>query len=229
MRVREIFKSLQGEGIDVCLPTVFVRLEGCNLHPNGCSWCDTPYAQGNGGREVVSSEVVNLVERLSNGCKRVCITGGEPLYQLLDLEDLVDRFKFRDYFVEIFTNATLEPPSWFLFVDSWVPDIKCPSSGVHRQCLKGRWLEVVRDCDLVKFVVSNQEDLDYVSETLRDSSRHVPIALSPMFPNCPDSQFGEVLMSRRRWLQTVWEFCVKHNYRYSFQVHKLVYGNRRRV
>ena len=41
MKISEIFFSLQGEGIEIGLPTVFVRLFACDLR---CSWCDTMYA-----------------------------------------------------------------------------------------------------------------------------------------------------------------------------------------
>ena len=41
MKVNEIFgPTIQGEGRSAGMPTMFVRLSGCNL---ACIWCDTPY------------------------------------------------------------------------------------------------------------------------------------------------------------------------------------------
>jgi len=34
------FYSLQGEGVAIGVPTVFLRLAACNWT---CSWCDTKY------------------------------------------------------------------------------------------------------------------------------------------------------------------------------------------
>src|ERR1700722_4254332 len=41
MRIVEIFRSLQGEGLLTGTESIFVRTSGCNLR---CSFCDTRYA-----------------------------------------------------------------------------------------------------------------------------------------------------------------------------------------
>src|SRR5438132_10540793 len=41
LRVREVFASVQGEGVTVGTPSAFVRLQGCSV---GCAWCDTKYS-----------------------------------------------------------------------------------------------------------------------------------------------------------------------------------------
>ena len=128
--------------------------------------CDTPYAQGTNGKEMSVGEIMKTVDDLSDGCRRVCLTGGEPLHQVGELRDLVDELCFRNYFIEVFTNSTLARPDWFFLVDSWVVDIKCPSSGVSDKCLLGLWLGTVRECDLVKFVVADHQDLGYVKSVL---------------------------------------------------------------
>ncbi len=41
MNVMEIYRSVQGEGTLMGVPTTFVRFFACNLR---CSWCDTKYS-----------------------------------------------------------------------------------------------------------------------------------------------------------------------------------------
>ena len=228
MLVNEIFCSLQGEGVQAGFRTVFVRLAGCNLFPNGCSYCDTRYAaESVSGKEMSVQEVVDKVQGYE--CLRVCVTGGEPLYQVLELCSLIDHLKFRGYFVEVFTNGTLPTSSRPLKVDSYVVDIKCPSSGVAEKCLKDVWLKVLRESDCAKFVVANAEDLAYTVKVLESRVCSAQVLVSPMIPNAPNSLTGDVLMAQRTWLQEVWNFCVLNNFRWSFQQHKLVWGNRKGV
>ena len=228
MKISEVFKSCQGEGASAGLPTIFVRLSGCNLYPKSCRWCDTKYAQKCDGRGMSVEEVVTSVEELTSGQRRVCITGGEPLHQQSELLSLVGYLRFRKYFVEVFTNSTLLPPAWFFLVDSWIVDVKCPSSSVADKCLVESWMSVVREKDLVKFVVANQTDLDYVESVLKEFSTHAPVALSPMVPTSGLLTPGALVL-QRKWMQVVWNFCVENDYRFSLQVHKTVFGNKRGV
>ena len=91
--VLEVFASVQGEGIFVGEPQVFVRLFGCPLR---CRWCDTPgswelpaaprariAAPGRTRREPGWAEpfqVAAWVQEVELGHARtVSVTGGEPL------------------------------------------------------------------------------------------------------------------------------------------------------
>jgi 7-carboxy-7-deazaguanine synthase len=75
LRISEIFASVQGEGIWVGVPSVFVRISGCNLR---CTWCDTPYASWNPEGPVMEMAAI-LEEVRRHDIVHVVVTGGEPM------------------------------------------------------------------------------------------------------------------------------------------------------
>src|SRR5262249_57082920 len=75
VRVAEVFCSIQGEGVSLGLPSVFVRLQGCSV---GCTWCDTKYSwDPKKGHALSLAALVDQV-RIA-GPENVVVTGGEPL------------------------------------------------------------------------------------------------------------------------------------------------------
>src|ERR1035437_9487516 len=75
MRIAEVFPSIQGEGILAGVPSLFIRVSGCNLR---CRWCDTPYASWNPeGEDWPLSRIIGAVA--ASSVRHVVITGGEPL------------------------------------------------------------------------------------------------------------------------------------------------------
>jgi 7-carboxy-7-deazaguanine synthase len=103
LKVNEIYPSIQGEGLLIGLPAVFIRLQGCNLR---CPWCDQPSALSfsEGG---ASLEVEQILDKVSEyKIRHVVITGGEPFAQE-GLATLVKELAQRDYSVQIETNGTI--------------------------------------------------------------------------------------------------------------------------
>ena len=125
MKVNEIFYSLQGEGKTTGLPTVFIRLTGCNLR---CSYCDTKYAYYK-GKELETTEIIEKIEKYN--CKNVCITGGEPLLQK-DIAEFTEKIKKLGYLIKIDTNGTYPEKLKELIdkklVDYIAMDIKAPKN-----------------------------------------------------------------------------------------------------
>ena len=60
LKIKEIFASIQGEGLRCGEPTFFIRLAGCNLR---CPWCDTKYAW-RGGKIYTVDEILHQIEQL---------------------------------------------------------------------------------------------------------------------------------------------------------------------
>jgi len=78
LKVAEVFRSIQGEGMNAGIPMTFVRLQGCSV---GCVWCDTKYTWDKaGGSSMSIPDVLNLCVD-----SWVCITGGEPAQHDPDL------------------------------------------------------------------------------------------------------------------------------------------------
>jgi 7-carboxy-7-deazaguanine synthase len=105
MRVAEIYRSVQGEGLLTGVPSVFVRTSGCNLR---CWFCDTPYAswQPEGG-DVSTDEIVAQVEEWD--CGHVVLTGGEPMLYA-ELIPLCDRLHAAGRHITVETAGTLYLP-----------------------------------------------------------------------------------------------------------------------
>jgi 7-carboxy-7-deazaguanine synthase (Cx14CxxC type) len=117
--VKEIFLTLQGEGVQSGSRAVFLRFAGCNLWSGReqdresaqCNFCDTDFVgtDGEGGGKFENAdELADSVERAwGSGAegRLVVITGGEPMLQLDSA--LVDSLHARNFRVAAETNGTL--------------------------------------------------------------------------------------------------------------------------
>lgn len=120
--VKEIFYTLQGEGMHAGRPAVFCRFSGCNLW-NGiekdrelavCKFCDTDFVGTDGtlgGKFPTAEELaaqINALWPLGHDHRYVVFTGGEPLLQLdTALISAMHKFVFT---VAVETNGTILAP-----------------------------------------------------------------------------------------------------------------------
>ncbi|MDP2360701.1 MAG: radical SAM protein [bacterium] len=167
MNITEIFHSLQGEGPHQGFPTVFVRFTGCDLR---CSWCDTAYAF-HGGRAMTIEEILAAV--MAFRCRRVCLTGGEPLLQK-DLPRLAEALVDNGLLVSVETGGH-RPLATLPARLTLVVDVKCPGSGEGGRFLEEN-LRLLKPGDELKFVVADWADLDFALEFCR--SRQIPAGVT---------------------------------------------------
>ena len=117
--VKEMFLTLQGEGVNAGARAVFVRFAGCNLWTGReqdrasaiCQFCDTEFVgtDGLGGGKFATAEaLVDAVEGFwGEGTEKrfVVLTGGEPMLQVDDA--LVDALHARAFRIAIESNGTI--------------------------------------------------------------------------------------------------------------------------
>lgn len=216
----EIFYSIQGEGVSVGKPSIFIRLAGCNL---ACTWCDTAYSWNGSVKAVYLSleELVNKV--LQYPCKHLVITGGEPLLQqkvLLRLGALLPEFSF-----EIETNGTIEPLPELL---ERVEQINVsPKLGHSGNSMEKAWnpsaLQALAQSGKAwfKFVVSSESDIIH----LLAEFEHLGISRSRILL-MPQAKTRDELNSSRR---QVVDWCLKYNVRFSDRLHISIWGDKKGV
>ncbi len=158
MDIIEVYYSIQGESSCVGLPSIFVRLAGCNLN---CSYCDTSYAKKAGYKLNLEELIAKLTKY---NCKLVVITGGEPLLQA-EVHPLCRRLLKCGYQVLVETNGSLDIASLPEGVIK-IMDIKCPDSGEHEMM---RWenLEHLTPDDQIKFVICSRRDYEWAKEIIK--------------------------------------------------------------
>lgn len=175
MRVNEIFKSIDGEGLRTGELTTFIRLAGCNLR---CSYCDTCYALKNSnGMEMSVDEVVKKAKKMDY--RNITLTGGEPLIHK-DVDSLISKLCENGFYVNIETNGSVPIDKYILNKNILITmDYKVPSSGVEKSMNLSN-LEKLRANDVLKFVIG-KGDFERVEQVIKNHSIKSYIYLSPVF------------------------------------------------
>jgi 7-carboxy-7-deazaguanine synthase (Cx14CxxC type) len=119
--VKELFLTLQGEGMQAGRRAVFLRFAGCNLWSGreadraaaACTFCDTDFVGTdgeNGGRYDASALAAKALSLWGEGpAPLVVVTGGEPMLQLD--APLLDALHGEGFEVAVETNGTLPAPA----------------------------------------------------------------------------------------------------------------------
>lgn len=214
MRIAEIYKSVQGEGLLTGTSSVFVRVSGCNLR---CWFCDSPFASWHPeGVDYAVDEIVAEVEEWD--CRHVVLTGGEPML-FAELIPLAKALRQRGWHITIETAGTLFIPvacdlmSISPKLSRSAPD-KSSHPHWHRRHQRERLhIEVLRrlleqyDYQL-KFVIDRREEIAEVTELLT----HLPEVDAARVLLMPQGNHVDQLSQRSEWLEPLareqgWRFC----------------------
>ena len=206
MKVIEIFKSIDGEGIRAGFPVTFIRLGGCNLH---CSYCDTEYAWNGCYKytEMTPKEIFDKVYKM--GCTRITLTGGEPLIHK-DIHQLVNILVDHEFEVNIETNGSVDVKPYLIDNVIVTMDYKCPSSGMDKFMNLDN-LSYLRMRDVLKFVVGSKEDLDCCRDLIKYTRSQVFI--SPVFGKITPKEIVEYVLEHDM------QDC-----RVQLQMHKIIWN-----
>jgi 7-carboxy-7-deazaguanine synthase len=240
----EIFHTLQGEGVNMGVPAVFVRLSLCNLH---CVWCDTDHTWNFVGTpwvhekdaqpgyqkhckedviiEMGAAEIADQVRKY--GCRHVVLTGGEPLLQEEGLLELITELRAdgEDWFFEMETNGTRLPGDQLMAaVGQFNVSPKLANSGVAQNLRQKP--DVIRGLVAsgkawFKFVVEKENDLAEVMEWVKNSE--IPLGRVVLMPEGRNvAEIDKVAP----WLA---ERCRDLRVRMSDRLHVRLWGDRRGV
>ena len=240
----EVFYTLQGEGVGMGAPAVFVRLSLCNLH---CVWCDTDhtwnfqgtpwvhekdalpgYTKHSKEDAIVEMSVVD-VAGLVRGfpCRRVVLTGGEPLLHEAELLELMGMLRSdeKEWFFEMETNGTRLPGADFLAaIDQLNVSPKLSNSGVNAALRrKPEVLAALARTGKAwfKFVVQGEEDILEIFDLIEKSEVSMERVIL-----MPEGRTVEELDKTATWLA---EKCRDLGVRFSDRLHVRLWGDKRGV
>lgn len=121
--VKEIFYTLQGEGLNAGRPAVFCRFAGCNLWSGReddratavCRFCDTDFVGTDGtlggkyaSAETLADAIASCWTGTGDGPRFTVLTGGEPLLQV-DAA-LTAALHARGFQIAVESNGTVAAP-----------------------------------------------------------------------------------------------------------------------
>jgi 7-carboxy-7-deazaguanine synthase len=204
----KILYSIQGEGKLSGIPTIFIRVSGCNLR---CSYCDTQYAYDN-GTEMNINNIINEIKKYQ--CNNVCLTGGEPLLYS-NIRELINKLINKKYNVSIETNGSINIIPILKTNILISLDIKCPSSKMNGKMILEN-LTLLKKKDQLKIIIKNKQDYDYAKKIIETQKLNCDVFFQPVWGFNP---------------KIIAEWILKDglNVKLGLQIHKIIWGEKRRT
>ena len=216
--VNEIFNTIQGEAKFTGTPSIFIRMQGCDV---GCAWCDTKHTweknitnrtdfieltnktkESNTWANITLHELVEYIKTTYPTISHVVITGGEPaIYNLTPL--CMELEKIGKY-IQIETSGTasinVTPSSWVTLS----PKINMPN---QKPLIKSAVLRA----NEIKMPIGKKQDIEKLKQFLHEynTSSNIDIWLQPLSTN-PSATSLCI------------EEAMKNNWKISIQTHKYI-------
>jgi 7-carboxy-7-deazaguanine synthase len=216
MLVNEIFQTLQGEATHTGRPSVFIRLQGCEV---GCPWCDTKHTWETGEDRVRQISIADMLAKTADSAayadmnedelcdavmrftaRHVVVTGGEPcIYNLFPLSKLL---WLNDCSVQIETSGT----EWVsVQSQAWVtvsPKMDMPGHKIVRA-------DAVERANEIKMPIGKPADVDKLLYFIDTFKPEAPIWVQP-------------ISTSERATELCIKAATKHGWRVSVQAHKFL-------
>ncbi|MBQ8317839.1 MAG: putative 7-carboxy-7-deazaguanine synthase QueE [Lachnospiraceae bacterium] len=216
-KVVEKFISINGEGRCAGELAAFIRFAGCNLN---CSYCDTRWAnEVNVPYEILSEEEIYAYIKEQN-VNNITLTGGEPLLQE-NIGRLIKLLsKDKSLRIEVETNGAVSLKDYIDIGDNvtFTLDYKLPGSKMNHMMVMENY-DLIRTQDTVKFVVSDQGDLDKAREIIEENSLTDKVAVYL------SSSFGVIKP------EDIVNYMIEHNLnkvKLQLQMHKYIWDPNRK-
>lgn len=228
----ECFKSVQGEGKFMGIPSVFFRVSGCNLR---CWFCDTPYTSHR--PEVNKIGLQDAVKKiLSYDCEHVVITGGEPFIYRQQLKALCGRLRQLKKHITIETNGTVYFDTRAHFI-SLSP--KLIGSGPNDKQSGDKWKQMhderrINDHAIKEFMAQTNYQFKFVVPTIKHEEVIEEIKQLQYRFNIPKNRIylmpeGTTDEELKNSQSNTINACLENNWNYSDRIHVRLWGAKRGV
>ena len=161
-------------------------------------------------------KIDEILEEISKyNCKFICLTGGEPLLQKETIF-LIDSLQKRDYYISLETNGSIDIKELIGKKSLVISlDVKCPSSKMHEKNLLTN-IEILEDKDQLKFIIKEKEDYFFAKKIVEKYKPVCSIFFQPVWGSNP-IKLAELIIND------------KLNVQLGLQLHKIIWGETRRI
>lgn len=201
LEVQEIFPTVQGEGEFVGVPSIFIRLGGCNL---ACKFCDTEFENF---KPMNIKEIVSELAKINNNkkYKLVTLTGGEPMRQPIEM--LCDKLIDLSFIPQIETNGTL-----FRNINPKCKIVVSPKPTIRGYSVLSD--QLLKRANSIKFLISDEYTQYNNVPDIGQYRYNTPVFVQPI------DEYDSI--KNQKNIDLAIKIASENNFRLSVQMHKLI-------